>query len=1124
MTPYSRTALSLLLVVLAGSIPAAAFQPRPEGVRFDALAIADPGEVLAVRAVDTGSLPPGDRLRQGWERFARQEGGAWRSYVDERSGLPTLVQGSGIAWAPGPGNPLPSSAPPTLEQLEALARAFLERHALLLGDWRGQLELDRDASGGVEDRVFYLSFRQVVNGVPVVGARYEFQLVQGNLVAFGATRWSAVRRPTFAALGVDEARARLLAYLGHPDDVVELATPSLQLVPVDPRGDGAAAWTGPRGEGYAHQLVWRFVFAVSGEAPTWVAHVDADNGRIAALYDDTRYARIKGGVFPLSNDGECPLGCQQGGFPMPYSDYVTGGNTRQTGDFGLYTCSGTASLSLSGPYVRINDNCGAVSESASCGTDFDLGASEGSDCTVPDGRSPGNTAAARTAFYSINRLRQKIRSWLPDNAWAQGQVQVNVNINNSCNAFWNGTVNMYRSGGNCRNTGELQGVLDHETGHGFDQNDGGGYDNPSEAYADVVAVFQSRESCVGRGFFVSGNCSGYGDTCLDCSGIRDVDWNKRVRHTPATPAGFLTTSCSGGGGPCGKEVHCEGYVGAETLFDLATRDLPAAGLDRDSAWQLAERLWYVSRKNAGGNAYNCALPSADGCGTGTWFHRIRVADDNDGNLANGTPHAAAIYAAFARHGIACGAADDPSNLDSPGCLSLFRPTIIEVARLGDANRISWSSVPGASKYTILRSDLGCDRAHTIVGEAGALAGSFTDDQIDSDFPVTYRIQASASNGACLSPVSDCEVQSGPLVGYVAEAGRGLLSIVGLTTGGVGPVAPGLSLPQGVSVRRDLAFAYVTEQGSGELSRVALPGGATTTIASGLSAPRGTPRLDLDESYAYVTETTSGELSRVRLADGTTSRIASGLSSPFDVELSPGGRTAYVTENAAGRLVRVDLATGAVTPVASGLSSPRFVKLDARETRAFVTEAGSGELSSVDLITGEVRTIAAGLATPAGIELNCFESNAFVVEETSGKIASVSLASGDVARFVSALSSPAGLAMRRDDATVRTIPYEVRNLRFSTASTLAWDSMAPYAGSATTYDLIYGDLGDVADLAGGGGQQCLADGIEGTETADLSPRPAPGHGWFYLVRGVNRCGAGRYETATGGGDRISVVCD
>ncbi len=448
---------------------------------------------------------------------------------------------------------------------------------------------------------------------------------------------------------------------------------------------------------------------------------------------------------------------------MPFAD---AGPTQSANDQGIFSCSsGTIASSLAGPYIRVSDKCGAVSASAACPRDIELGDGAGTDCAVPAGASPGNTHAARSSFYHLNRVMEKGRSWLPSNGWLASQVVDNVNVNNTCNAFWNGSVNFYRSGGGCRNTGELQGVFVHEWGHGLDANDGGGYDNPSEAYADIVAFMEARESCVGRGFFVSGNCGGYGDACLDCSGIRDQDWGAHQRQLPATPTNFLQTNCGGGDGPCGREGHCEAYVSAQAVWDLAARDLPAAGLDPASAWQLAEKLFYLSRLGSGGNAYNCALPSSDGCGTGSWYHKFRLQDDSDGNLTNGTPHAAAIYAAFARHGIACGSATDPTNRNSSSCPPLARPTLSGDPSGADV-RLSWNVVSGTSRYRVLRNDLGCARGQTIVADVAAPATSYTDTAVAAGQTLFYRVQAQSSNTACESAVSECVA-----VTTVALAGR-----------------------------------------------------------------------------------------------------------------------------------------------------------------------------------------------------------------------------------------------------------------------------------------------------------------------------------------------------------------
>lgn len=742
---------ALFAALLLSSSLSLALQPRTRPARFDPLARPEAGSGIGIAATPVRALEEGAPLRAAWERFSAESGG-WSAWIDPRSGLPSLAMGRPIRWlAPGES--------PSLPRLDALARSFLDDHAAIVGAWGGSLELDTRASGPLTEKVWQVSFRHVVGGIPVQGARYDFQVSDGNLVAFGASRWAPVLRSTTPVLGVEAARSALFAYLGleSADEVVQVEPPSLRLVPVDPRRERGRAWDGPRGKGYDHLLVYRFAVAVPEEPATWVAEVDADTGGVLALFDDTRYGRVQGGVYPVSDDQICPSGCEQPAWPMPFADLAENGTPAgSSGDEGIFSCSpgSTMRTTLSGPYIRVHDNCGPVSETATCDSPLDLQQGPGTDCAVPAGTSPGNTHASRSSFYHLNRAMEKGRAWLPDNNWLKQQLTDNVNINSTCNAYWSGSVNFYRSGGGCRNTGEIAGVFVHEWGHGLDQNDGGNYDNPSEAYADVVAFFETRESCVGRGFFVSGNCSGYGNPCLDCTGIRDQDWNMRADHAPSSPSNFINTHCGGGSGPCGKETHCEGYLAGETVWDLATRDLPASGLDSATAWQLAEKMFYLSRRGSGGNAYNCAPPVGDGCSVGSWFQKFRLVDDDDGNLSNGTPHGAAIYSAFARHGIACGSASDPSNQSAGGCPTLAKPDLSVVPGSNDV-QLSWTAVPGAASYVILRNDVGCERGQIRIAQVAAPATTYLDDAVSSASLVHYRVQPVGTNAACDGPVSEC---------------------------------------------------------------------------------------------------------------------------------------------------------------------------------------------------------------------------------------------------------------------------------------------------------------------------------------------------------------------------------
>jgi hypothetical protein len=272
--------------------------------------------------------------------------------------------------------------------------------------------------------------------------------------------------------------------------------------------------------------------------------VDAHNGTMRAFFDDARYAQVKGGVHPESPDGVCPSGCEQPNWPMPFAQVSIGGAPVVTANsYGFFSCTplgSNAVTQLKSPTISISDACGAINESSVCGADIQLDVNTGTNCTVPaGGHSVGDTKASRSCFYTGNRLKERARGWVSGNAWLDStQTQINSNVNSTCNANWSGgQLNMFRNGSGCNNTCEIAGVVQHEWGHGFDQNDGGGFDNSSEAYADITENLADHNSCVGRGFFQSGTCSGYGDTCLTCTGHPRHGLERPHPHTPAKMTG-----------------------------------------------------------------------------------------------------------------------------------------------------------------------------------------------------------------------------------------------------------------------------------------------------------------------------------------------------------------------------------------------------------------------------------------------------------------------------------------------------------------------------------------------------------------------------------------------------------
>lgn len=110
-----------------------------------------------------------------------------------------------------------------------------------------------------------------------------------------------------------------------------------------------------------------------------------------------------------------------------------------------------------------------------------------------------------------------------------------------------------------------------------------------------------------------------------------------------------------------------------------------------------------------------------------------------------------------------------------------------------------------------------------------------------------------------------------------------------------------------------------------------------------------------------------------------------------------------------------------------------------------------------------------------------------------------------------------------DASAFAVPHEIQRLGWPAPALLSWDSEAAGSGPGTRYDVMSGDLDEVSSFGTGGADLCLAHEVPALQTADTTPQPAAGKGRFFLVRGENVCGDGRYETATGGRDRQTTVC-
>jgi trimeric autotransporter adhesin len=758
--------LTLFLIVCAlAALPATAQVAKQGNDVLSSLAFVheklqapdDIEPIANVRAIADKSL------QNGWEAYKIGVGpnAEWNATIDKRTGLVTFAEGGNVAWIPGRGNKmstkdlgvfLKSKTQIDLEVMDAIARDYMPRVKSFLGFNPNELTLNRARSGQPASHVWFVDYDVVREGLPIEGARVVFRVNNGNLIQYGTENLpapgAAVPPTRFTRQQALDAVAKYIGGFQAGDSFRDNG--SLHLLPSSvPSKRFAEGYEFGKGRGIAK--VWQVVFHRDGVMGTWRARVDAATGEVLELTDINEYvsAQATGGTYLNS-----PTTGSEVVRPAPY---LTAG-TVTTNSAGIYNFTSAVTTNLSGTYVKLTDTCGAISQASDASGNIAYGTSTGTDCTTPGHGGAGNTHASREQYYQVNRIKEVVRGWLPSNTWINTQLTVNVNLNQTCNAYWNGTtLNFFKSGGGCANTGEIAGVSLHEFGHGIDQNDGTGTATDGatgESYGDTTALIALHNSCLGAGFLTS-NCSGYGDACTSCTGVRDADFAKHTSNTPATADNFIRVHCpagSGGTGPCGKEVHCESYVPTETMWDLAARDLPSPGTG--VAWTILDRLWYLSR-NTATKSFSCTAGTtftSNGCSAGSLWKVFRAVDDDNGNLNDGTPHGGALFAAFNRHGIAC-TTDTGASTTFAGCTPPASPTLSVTGGSNSAS-LSWGAV-GSSTYDVFRNETGCNAGFTKLA-SGQTATTFSDPNVANGLTYFYQVTAFPSgNEACASLPSTC---------------------------------------------------------------------------------------------------------------------------------------------------------------------------------------------------------------------------------------------------------------------------------------------------------------------------------------------------------------------------------
>ena len=696
--------LCVLIVCLVGlAAPAVAvsrldWPPDPSLIR-------NPREIVLPQ--DDASQELLRRQHDGVQSFLKAHP-TWRATIDPFTGSLDRAFGEGLVLEETTGEtPAPGQQ----------ARGFFARHRALFAagieDAGAELVYDEAASRELAGGTRLQTFDLHKDGLEVLGAGLTLGLKDNRVVLISSSALGPVTASTKPKLEPAEAFAALGRWLqrvgGQNIALTTSREPALAIYPVvETRGAASVL---------RHHLVW-ILEARPEHARLWESHIawiDAHDGEVLAFFPEARNAGtctpdpkqtralVAGGVRPnLATDPETVVS-------FPYARVEVGGvlvDADRNGRF-PYT-GGTVSSTLEGSFFRVHcDNCAFPTQPVAGGDpsgDVDFGEGGGS-AGPPTTGNGTSTPADRTTYFHLNQARQLLDKW--DNAFFN-EIDAYVNIDSTCNAFSSSYIlGFFHAGGGCRNTGEIRDVVHHELGHTWDRFDGNEITNGamSEWKGDLLSLIMSGDSCVGESFSITSFKT------TTCNGVRDIDERAsgRTDH-PVTPGVCPTcATLTRATNNCGTGSHCLGEITGQASWHLLRNlltgadyitgaPLPAGNpaLPPETARWILERLMV-----AGGPAMQTWDPLAAGVSV---YDALMLMDDDDANLANGTPHAAYINAAFSHHGVA----ESPLVPDSAGCAPLSDPVVTAAvetdARSGlPTVRIDWTPVGGATSFDVFRN-------------------------------------------------------------------------------------------------------------------------------------------------------------------------------------------------------------------------------------------------------------------------------------------------------------------------------------------------------------------------------------------------------------------------------------
>ncbi len=341
-----------------------------------------------------------------------------------------------------------------------------------------------------------------------------------------------------------------------------------------------------------------------------IVHCGSSLSSIAAVAQGD----ISGIVEARVNDGWSAWECDDTVTePLAHAYVTVGSDVVVTDAEGMFTSTATGPTTvispLRGPWFSVNNDAGTDAN-------IEADAENGDFVQILHNKDQTELIMAQAvAFRDSNDVRDYTLMVNPSfpTIGSQAEFPVNVNLDSTCNAYYDySSINFYQSGGSCNNTA-FGHVVYHEYGHHLVAVAGSGQGAYGEGMADCIGLIMTGDPVMAPGFY-AGNC---------VSGIRNAD----------NSCQYSETACSS----CGSEIHACGQLISGCVWDTWEALRVSSPLEAD---QVIRNLTINSILLHTGTSIDEAI-AID----------FVTLDDDDGDIANGSPHYNAIKAGFTAHGI-----------------------------------------------------------------------------------------------------------------------------------------------------------------------------------------------------------------------------------------------------------------------------------------------------------------------------------------------------------------------------------------------------------------------------------------------------------------------------------------